>query len=491
MTNFIDFLQLEAHPANAPALWDDGRWYHYGDLVRRMRQVATFVRSLDASGARPIVALAGANSFGLVAAYLGVLHAGAIAVPLPPLPDAPLRDVLAEIQPLVVIADHAWLPTLARIGGCSVHPLELPYERDDTQPPRDVEPDDLALLLYTSGSTGRPRGVCMSLTNLTCSAAQILTAVPISARDRAVVTLPFHYTYALSVLHTHLRAGASLVLAKHTFVDDLVDLIETHKATALPVVPSTLNLLVGRGALAARRLESLRDVTCSGGRLVETVARELIATQPHVALHIRYGVTEATAAASYLEPDRLADKLGSIGRGLPNAPLAVERDDGSPILPGSREEGTIVIRGPHVTLGYLRDDSRRAFARGGYITGDIARIDADGFVYIVGRTTEFIKTGGHRVAPQQIEEVLASMPGVAEVGVFATSDATRGEALVAAIVTCDGAVVQAKALRSHCTARLPAFMVPTRFVVVAALPKGVNGKLDRARLVQLGSAPDS
>ncbi|MBA3454487.1 MAG: AMP-binding protein [Deltaproteobacteria bacterium] len=491
MTNLADLL-MPSHPPDARAIWEAGRWFSYGELATRARQFAALVGAIPTRGDRPIVVLASDNSFHLAAAYLGVIYAGAIAAPLPSLPDAALSAILAETSPGLVLADAAHVEQLQRVTTQSVLPLDLPLD-DDAHSATSLDPDALALLLYTSGSTGRPRGVMLSSNNLGFSAHQILACLPLTSRDRALVTLPFHYTYGLSVLHTHLHRGGSLVLANRTFIDDIMGLMADLGVTGLPVVPSTLNMLVGRGGLQTRPLPSLRYVMCSGSKLAEPIARELLNIVPQASLHVRYGTTESTAAASFLAPDRLRDKMGSIGRGLPSAGLSVERDDGSPIEPGSDEEGGIVIRGAHVALGYFRDEdaNARSFKDGAFHTGDVARVDAEGFVFIVGRAKQFVKTGGHRVAPQQVEDVVLRMPEVEEAAVFAIPDPIRGEALVAAVVARKGVVLRADLLRAFCIAALPVFMVPVRFIILADLPRGSSGKLDRVQLVQLALSPAS
>ena len=154
------------------------------------------------------------------------------------------------------------------------------------------------------------------------------------------------------------------------------------------------------------------------------------------------------------------------------------------MTPGSGQVGEIVGRGPHVTLGYhgATATTQQAFRDGGYRTGDLATVDADGFVTIVGRANEMIKTGGHRAAPAEIEHVLAQAAGVAEAAVCGIPHDVRGEAVIGVVIASTGATLTEPALRAHCAARLPPHLVPVRFRIVAELPRTANGKLDRAAL---------
>jgi len=453
----------------------------YAALRDRVRAVAGFVHTRHATATqRPIVPILGETSIELVVAYLGVLHAGAVPAPIASPSAEVLRGILEETGArLTLVAGPP--PRGIELGDAIVachHAAGAPL------PPVGVPPDELASLMYTSGSTGRPRGVMVSTRNLWSNTRAILEAVPLTTADRVLVTLPLYYCYGASVIHTHLRAGATVVLTTATFPAELLAALSDTAATGLPAVPSIIQMLLARGALAGTVLPSLRYVMVSGGKLAGTTVRELRAALPAAHVYIRYGVTELTAAASFLPPARLDDKLGSIGRGVPGTPLRVERTDGTEVVPGSGQVGEILGRGDHVTLGYFADpdETARVFRGGAFHTGDVATVDAEGYITIVGREKEFVKTGGHRVAPQEVEEVLMQLAGVHAAAVCGVSHPMRGEALVAAIVPRDGAALTEAELRRHCAALLPAHKVPAQFRIVAALPKRPNGKLDRRAL---------
>jgi acyl-CoA synthetase (AMP-forming)/AMP-acid ligase II len=480
--------------SDAVAILDRGASISYRELWQQIARRAAQVAAAHPAGDRPMVLIAAENAAAQIAAYLGVLHAGAIAVPLGPMADAPLRAVAHETRARLAFADRSQAARLTALGiervvaldpdGAEAGAVPAVPRVDRRMGARDEPGGDLAVIAYTSGSIGQPRGVMVSAANLRANTSALLEVVPLAAGDRALAMLPFYHCYGASVLHTHLRAGASLVLGRLDFPEDLVDLLDATAATGLPGVPSTFQLLLRRSSLAQRSLPALRYTMISGGRLPDAALAQLEAALPAAVHHVRYGATELTAAASLLPPDRLADKRGSIGRGLPGAPLRVERADGSLVDRGTGEIGEIVVAGDHVTLGYFADpdETRRCFRAGAFHTGDLATVDADGFVFITGREREFVKSAGHRVSPQEIEEAIAQRDDVLDVAVFGAPHPVRGEALVALIVARPGHAASGSALALHCKACLPAHKVPVEFRFVAELPRTATGKLSRRDL---------
>jgi acyl-CoA synthetase (AMP-forming)/AMP-acid ligase II len=483
---------LECGRADDVCLIEPSRRIRYGELAARVGRIAASVRRDTADREAPIVPLLGEPSIDWVSAYLGILYAGAVPAPLGPLSLAAFAGVMQQTDSALALA----VDGVPLVGSPRVKVVEACLDAGTLPSPALTDPRAMALLLHTSGSTSAPRGVMLSADNLVSNARAIVASCPLASDERAFVTLPFYYCYGLSVLHTHLRAGASLVFPKSSFLSDLVEGLETSAATGMPAVPSLLATLVARSCLDATRLPHVRYVMASGGRLGKESIRGLRTALPHATLFVRYGVTELTAAASFLPPERLDDKLGSIGTGLVGAPLCVERGDGTLVTPGSGEVGEIVGRGPHVALGYFgagppgstAGTDATAFDRGVFHTGDAATVDDEGFVTLVAREKEFVKTAGHRVAPQEVEEVLAGASGVVEAAVCGVDHGSRGEALVAFVVVDPAAQPAPEALRRHCLDHLAPHKVPVAIRVVTELPKTPNGKLARRELPALLSA---
>jgi acyl-CoA synthetase (AMP-forming)/AMP-acid ligase II len=321
--------------------------------------------------------------------------------------------------------------------------------------------------------------------NIECNTREILQYTGISADDRAMVVLPFYHCYGASLLHTHLMAGGSLVLNnRFMFPEKVLDEIQQQECTGLAGVPATYQILLRKTRLAQRSFPSLRWLQQAGGKLPNPLIRELRQALPHVRLFVMYGQTEATARLSYLPPERLDDKLGSIGKGLPGTRLEVLGPDGSPVRPGSDEVGEIVASGENVTVGYWDDaeETGRFFRGGKLYTGDLARVDADGFIFLVERARDFIKPMGNRVSPKEVEEVIAELPEVVEAAVVGTPDEILGEAVAAFIVTARPGELTADRLLDHCRGRLPNYKIPQHVEFLRALPKTANGKVDKSEL---------
>jgi acyl-CoA synthetase (AMP-forming)/AMP-acid ligase II len=263
------------------------------------------------------------------------------------------------------------------------------------------------------------------------------------------------------------------------------------EATGLPGVPTLFTTLLNRTNLAAKPLPRLRYAMISGGQLATSLVHRLREALPRTQVFLRYGVTEVTSGASALSPDR-PDKIPSIGQGFSGDPLQVLRADGTLVAPGSGEAGEIVIRSDSVALGYWGEgEESQHFRNGAFYTGDIATVDEEGFVFVIGRERDFIKTAGFRVAPGEIEEVVARLPFVEEAAVCGMPHPVLGESLSCWVVLRAGAVEGVQQVRRHCAAELPSYKVPTQFELVDALPRTHTGKLDRRRLRELsqGKAP--
>ncbi|CAN5917335.1 class I adenylate-forming enzyme family protein [soil metagenome] len=484
--NVVDWLFDHTDPQSI-ALRDSDHEVSFGALRERVREIAAFVRERTRSDEKPIVLLVGESTVEWVSGYLGVLYAGAIAAPLPPFSSTAMDQILAETSASLVLTTD---PAHATERPTWVAIRDIPAgSRLDA--PVAMDPDALALLLYTSGSTGRPRGVMLSTRNIVANTSAILGFCPLTREDRALVVLPFYYCYGASVLHCHLRAGASVAFPRTGFDVDILDALAQFDVTGLPAVSTLLRSLTARGALRAQRPPALRYVMASGGALSSRTVDDLVESVPGVTVYIRYGVTELTAGASYLPPDQLDARRGSIGRGFPGAPLRVVRPDGSAVRADSVEVGEIIVAGPSVARGYFGDheETARCFRDGAYHTGDLARQDPDGFVYIVGREKELVKTAGHRVAPQEIEDVLLEATGVVEAGVCGVPHPTRGEALIAVLVLDATSPATIDALRAHCARRLPPHKVPIAIHTADALPRTASGKLSRRELAKWHSVP--
>jgi acyl-CoA synthetase (AMP-forming)/AMP-acid ligase II len=274
------------------------------------------------------------------------------------------------------------------------------------------------------------------------------------------------------------------------FPEKVLGEMEAQACTGFAGVPSTYQILLRKTTFAQRRFPALRWLQQAGGKLPAPVLAELAAALPDGNLFVMYGQTEATARLSYLEPEMLASKLGSIGRGLASTRLEVLKEDGAPVEPGSEEVGEIVASGPNITPGYWRgeEETARFFRNGKLHTGDLARVDRDGFLFIVDRARDFIKSMGNRVSPQEVEETICTHADVLHAAVVGVPDELLGEAIVAYVVPRANGQLDEDRLKAYCNQRLPNHKVPHRVCIVDRLPMNSFGKILKQELRKLATS---
>lgn len=468
----------------------------YRELQDKVERAA---RTLLARGGgrQDRVAICSENNVFFVVSYLAVIRAGMVAVPLQTdsspesciriLKDAGIRTIFASPRYRVHVARwaaHSGVAVLSEpdiVGSHALYAGPLP----DMDPSRD-----LAALMFTSGSTGTPKGVMVTHGNIACNTGDIVSYLELSSADRALVVLPFYYCFGLSLLHTHLAVGGCLVINNQFMYPEMVlEQIKDRRCTGLAGVPSTYQILLRKSRFTESAFPSLRWFQQAGGRLPNACIQEIVAAFPEVPFYVMYGQTEGTARLSYLRPERLRDKLGSIGHGLPSTQLEVLRADGLPVTPGTDDIGEIVASGRNIALGYWNDPQETAkyFRRGKLHTGDLARVDADGFIYIVEREREMIKCGGNRVSAKEVEDVIAELRTVVEVAVVGTAHEILGEAIVAFVAVPTVPEGQEVSILDHCRRRLPASRIPEAVVHLPRLPHNSSGKVLKTPLRRLAA----
>jgi acyl-CoA synthetase (AMP-forming)/AMP-acid ligase II len=501
--NFVDRL-LPARPGDPsrPALITLEAEHSYAELVRAVSAVSRFLAD---RGVQPgeRVGIYAENSLFSVAAYLGAMHAGCAAVPISPVLAQTEVQAIARSTGMRVAfveprAGAEWATVLASVE-CAVVDRPTPSDAERTPAPfsellaaapEDLREsvqrgeEDLAALLFSSGSTGKPRGVMLSHKNLWANTESILAALGIQADDRVMAVLPFHYSFGASLLHTHLAAGASIVVDRRfMFPDKVLQRLIDTRCTGFAGVPSHYQILLRRSRFKQMRFPDLRWLQQAGGKLAESFVREIRQALPAVKLFVMYGATEATARIAVMPADQIDSHPASIGKAIANVKIELLADDGKPVAQG--EVGEIVVEGPNVAAGYFEDPAETAatFRSGKLHTGDLARADADGYLYVVDRAKSFLKCGGTRTSAQRIEEELLRFPDVVEVCVVGMPDELLGEAVAAFVVARDPSdTTMAHRFRTFAQVQLPPTLQPKRIEIVPALPKNAAGKVMRREL---------
>ncbi len=490
-------------PDATAVVWRDRR-VTYGRLWSDVCAVATFLRDREIEPEARVGILV-ENSPEYVAAYYGTLAAGGTAIGLNTAAKA--RDLVnwikhGDITLLIASAKHRELNEVLsnledgiRLVTIGPLPPRLPKEsvtaqwEDVMAGSRDepdleaaiTSPDQLAAFIYTSGTTGNPKGVTLSHRNLMANTRSIQEYLALSETDSIVNVLPFFYSYGNSILHTHLAVGATIVLENSLVYPHkvLARLVE-EKATGFSGVPSTFALLLSRTKLEEYELGALRYFTQAGGPMPPSNIERLKSAVPHVSIFIMYGQTEATARLTYLPPEKLEEKLGSCGIPIPGVEIEIQDKSGNRVAPNVT--GEICARGENIMLGYWKDPdtTKQVIVDGWLKTGDLAHTDEDGFIFIDGRSSEMIKSGGQRISPKEIEEIITEIDGIQEVGVVGVDDDMLGQVVKAVIVTKPGIVLDEKKIRNYCLKNLAQYKIPKTIEFTAtALPKTASGKLKR------------
>jgi acyl-CoA synthetase (AMP-forming)/AMP-acid ligase II len=327
--------------------------------------------------------------------------------------------------------------------------------------------------------------------NIVANTDSIIAALGLRETDRMMVVLPFHYCFGASLLHTYLKVGATLVLDnRFAYPEVVLQRMQETECTGFAGVPSHYQILLRNSSLAARSLPGLRTLLQAGGHLAPSFLRELQSALPSARIFVMYGQTEATARLSCLPPEMVAIRPDSVGKAIPGVKLRVLKESGEEARAG--EVGEIVAEGDNIAQGYwhCEAETENSFRNGRLCTGDLATVDADGYLYIVDRAKDFLKRGGTRVSTRHIEDRILECSELLEVAVVGVPDEVLGEAIRAFVVprSLDDTEC-AKRVRSYCKRNLPSPLHPRDIIVVPALPKNSSGKVLREKLRNMQAGP--
>jgi long-chain acyl-CoA synthetase len=442
----------------APAAIDarSGKQWNYAEL---RNDVAGVQAELPRLGRKSLGLLLAQNRYECLVAYLAALNAGSALIVLDAALDpALMRDFLSAYRPDWVFAAQSELG----LAGYRNSAAGLLANREPQE--FEIHPD-LALLLSTSGSTGSPKLVRLTLSNMGANADSIAQYLHLTTSERPITSLPMSYSYGLSVINSHLHAGATIVFTEDGVLRrEFWDAVDRHNCTSFAGVPYTYQMLLQTGLLN-KKGASLKMVTQAGGRLEERYIQQMfdLAREREWEFFVMYGQTEATARISYVPFEQLGGKIGSVGVAIPGGSLSVD------------DAGQLIYCGPNVMLGYA--ECRQDLAKGDELqgvlrTGDLARQDGDGYFYITGRLKRFLKMFGKRFNLDDVEKILSRR---LELRVACYG---RDDLLMAAVENGENTEAIGRMICE--TFDLPRTAV--RVVAVKELPRTANGKLDYQRL---------
>jgi amino acid adenylation domain-containing protein len=350
---------------------------------------------------------------------------------------------------------------------------------------------DLAGLIYTSGSTGFPKGVTMSHLNIMTAVNSISTYLRNVSEDIVIDVLPLSFDYGLYQVFMVFTFGGTLILQRDmVYIYKILKIIEEEKVTGFPCVPTIYSLLLKMKNLSKFNLSHLRYITNTGAAFPVPQIRQLRELLPHVQIFSMYGLTECKRVA-YLEPEEIDDHADSVGKAMPNLEVFIVDEDGKRLGPG--EIGELVVRGASVMQGYWNspEETDKRIKPGRYplerflYTGDLFKMDEEGYLYFIGRKDDLLKIKGERVAPKEIENVIYQIENIQEVAVVGIPDEIWGKYIKAYIVSKNSTVkLDQKSIIMHCQKYLESYSVPKEIEFIKELPKTSNGKIDKNKLVK-------
>lgn len=486
-----------------------GRRFTYGEVYRRAAALAAY---LEQRGIRrgDRIAIWARNRMTYSDLLFGAAKLGAIVAPFNfrlAVPEAQFIAADAGLRLVFYEPEfEAAVQAVPGSGGATLEQVRLDEEweafieegaRAAPLPPPSgeaelsAEPEDPFALLYTSGTTGRPKGAIISHRQAVWNTINTVMSWELTAEDVAPVFTPMFHSGGINIFFLPLvHVGGRTVLTREFNVDEALDLIEGERCTAVFMVPTMLQMVADHPRFASADFGSVRffvsgGAPCPVGLIRRYQARGLVFRQG-------YGLTEAGVNCFSMTDEESVRKAGSVGRPILHSAVRLVGPDGRDVAPG--EVGELWIAGPHVCSGYWQrpEETARSFEGPFFKTGDLARMDEDGFFYIVGRLKEMFISGGENVYPAEVEAVLANHPAVAEVAVVGVPDARWGEVGMAVVVLRPGASLTLESLRAYCEGKLARYKIPKHLAVVDALPRNAYGKVVKHRLVERlvsGGAP--
>jgi amino acid adenylation domain-containing protein len=477
------------------ALVCDGRRLTYAELERQSNALAHALERRGVQRGERVMIFAG-NSPEAVVAFWAVLKANAVVSIINPLTKADkLAYLLNDCAASALIAERSLVavfapavPQAPALRATFMLGEALDGADSARAPARRSIDEDLAALIYTSGSTGEPKGVMLSHRNMRAAASSVGAYLEIAEDEVILGVLPLAFDYGLYQMIMAFAAGARLVLERSfAFPAKVLQRAVAEGVTGFPGVPTLFATLGEMASLADYDFSGVRYVTNTAAALHPSHIGTLRRVFPNARIYSMYGLTECKRC-TYLPPQDLERKPGSVGIAIPNTELWIVDEHDRRL--GANQVGELVIRGATVMRGYWGkpEETARRLRPGPLpgervlYTGDYCRLDEEGSLYFVGRMDDIIKSRGEKVAPKEVEDALLGIPGVKEAAVIGVPDPLLGQAVKAFVTPARGARLEEREVRSACQRKLESFMVPKHIVVLPELPKGDTGKINKARL---------
>jgi len=439
----------------------------------------------------------------VIISYQGILRCGSVIIPLIPLMnEKELSHILGNCEAVAMITtgdifqkNQSMLRTIGSLkhmillgdetpeGAISFASLIGNHAEEPSLP--DIGEEDLAVILYTAGTTSAPKGVMLTHKNLYSNAVNASRAHGTQATDVTLVALPLSHSFGITSMNKAYKYGNLHVLMRKFQAEEAFRLIEKHRVTNMPGVPAMFITMLNSPDADRYNLTSLKS--CLSGAAPFPVA-SLLAFQKRFNCTVfeAYGLSEASPAVSTNHHDR-PTKPGSIGQPIPEVDVRIVGDQDQDVPPG--DVGELLVKGPNVSSGYykLREETAKTFRNGWLHTGDMARMDEDGYLFIVERKKDLIIRGGFNIYPRDIEEIMYQHPAVKDAVAIGVPDTVMGEEVKVYVVLKEGKKASAEELLQHCQSGLTKHKWPKFIEFTETLPRNPMGKILRKELRKLNS----
>lgn len=467
----------------------------YADLDNEVDCVAAGLSSIGIRKGDKVALLLG-NCPEFVTAYYGILRAGAVVVPInPTYTSAEISYILSNSHAKAVITDSPLESTISPLKEQLEHLKMVIYtesikselswevlfqETNDIFVGPSIHEDDLAVILYTSGTTGKPKGAMLSHRNMASNVESLSKLTEFTEGDRMITVLPMFHVFSLSVcINMPIACGATIVIVPKFSPAEVIKTIRREKATLFAGVPTMFSFMLQLPETTAADFSSIR-ACFSGGASIPVELLHRFEEKYNVQIIEGYGLSE-TAPVTAFNPLRGTRKPGSVGIDIPDVKNKVVDPDGMEVPRG--EVGELIVKGPNVMMGYLGmpEATFSALKDGWFYTGDLARMDEEGYIYIVDRKKDMILVGGYNVYPREVEEVLYQHPAIVEAAVIGITDTEYGEIVKAFVVSNDECLTMDDILY-FCQDKLAKYKLPKLVEFMNELPKNSTGKILRRAL---------
>ncbi|WP_431236789.1 class I adenylate-forming enzyme family protein [Mycolicibacterium aichiense] len=409
-----------------------------------------------------------------------------------------LAELIDRLPDPLIVFDAEYADVVAGLGAARIESREFLAAAATAEPVAEFpDPDDIAVVLFTSGTTSRPKAVELSHNNLTSYVTGTVEFASAEPGDAALICVPPYHIAGVSAALSNLYAGRKMVYLRKFDAREWIRLASTEAVTSATVVPTMLDRIITELETNPTPLPSLRSLAYGGSKVALPLVRKALELLPAVGFVNAYGLTETSSTIAVLSPDdhraahAAADesarkRLGSVGQPVPGIEVQIRADDGTVL--GPEEVGELYVRGDQVSGRYAEIGSVLD-AEGWFPTKDVAYLDADGYLFIGGRSDDTIIRGGENIAPAEVEDVLVEHPHVRDVAVVGVEDDEWGQIMVAVVVPVADITPDPEDLRAHVRTQLRGSRTPDRVVFRHELPTTPTGKVLRRQLADELKSP--